>query len=42
MEIFTDDVKENVAYSTIMEGNEFRSFKDKVICKMKNKLDKYL
>lgn len=42
MEIFTDDEKENIAYTSIMRANDYRSLSDKVIGKLKNKIKKCL
>ena len=42
MEIFTDDEKENIAYTSIIKANDYRSFSDKVVGKLKNKIKKCL
>ncbi len=42
MEIFTDDEKENIAYTSIIKANDYRTFSDKVIGKLKNKIKKCL
>lgn len=42
MEIFTDDEKENIAYTSIMRANDYRTFADKVANRLKSKLKKII